>query len=252
VAEALVHRAATWGEIALAALTFLLLFFVTAPYGRHERAGFGKAIPQRAAWMLMEAPAVVVFIGIYVFGAHAWEAAPLCLLGLWQLHYLQRTLVFPFRLRDPKKTTPLVVVLAAIGFNVLNAYVNARWISHFGRYTLGDFQSFCFVSGTALFVAGFALNIHADGVLLRLRSPGVTGYKVPHGGLFEYVSSPNYLAEIIEWLGWALLTWSLSGLAFALYVIGNLVPRALTHHRWYQQKFPDYPKERKAILPFVL
>jgi 3-oxo-5-alpha-steroid 4-dehydrogenase 1 len=252
VPEALIHRTATWVEIGLAVVTFIALLFIVAPYGRHERKGFGLAVPQRLAWILMEAPAVFVFIGIYALGDHALEPAPLILLGIWQLHYLQRTFVFPFRLRDPKKTTPIAVVLSAIGFNVLNAYVNARWISHFGHYSLADFQSFHFLIGTLMFVGGFILNIQADGALLRLRSPGSTGYKVPHGGLFEYVSSPNYLAELVEWVGWAILTWSLPGLAFALYTAGNLVPRAISNHRWYREKFPDYPKDRKAVLPFVL
>jgi hypothetical protein len=68
----------------------------------------------------------------------------------------------------------------------------------------------------------------------------------------------------ILWLPW--LMWSLhygyrtfvfpammrtSGLAFALFTACNLVPRALANHRWYQRRFPEYPPERKIILPFV-
>lgn len=250
--EALLHRLATWTELGLAAVTFLALLAIAAPYGRHARAGFGPPVPQRIAWIAMELPAVVVFIAIFAFGEHATEIAPLAMLGLWQLHYVQRTFVFPFRLRDHQKTTPLTVVILAIVFNVLNAYVNARWISHFGRYSVADLGSSSFVLGTALFVLGFALNVHADGVLLALRTPGGGGYKIPHGGLFRWVSCPNYLAEMLEWLGWAVLTWSLSGLAFALYTIANLLPRALTHHRWYREKFPDYPAQRKALIPYLL
>lgn len=32
----------------------------------------------------------------------------------------------------------------------------------------------------------------------------------------------------------------------------NLVPRALAHHRWYREHFEDYPRQRKALIPFVL
>ena len=42
------------------------------------------------------------------------------------------------------------------------------------------------------------------------------------------------------------------GLAFALYTFANLAPRALSHHRWYRERFPEYPADRKAILPFLL
>jgi hypothetical protein len=66
------------------------------------------------------------------------------------------------------------------------------------------------------------------------------------------VSAPNYLGEIVEWSGWALATWSLAGLAFALYTTANLAPRALANHRWYRQQFPGYPPERRALLPHLL
>ena len=58
--------------------------------------------------------------------------------------------------------------------------------------------------------------------------------------------------EIIEWIGWAILTWSLSGFVFAIWTIANLVPRAFTHHKWYQENFSDYPKNRKAIIPGII
>ena len=85
-----------------------------------------------------------------------------------------------------------------------------------------------------------------------MRQPGAHDYAIPHGGGFEWVSAPNYLGELIEWSGWALATWSLAGLAFALFSAANLVPRALSNHRWYRQTFPAYPPQRKALLPFVL
>ena len=65
------------------------------------------------------------------------------------------------------------------------------------------------------------------------------------------MSCPNYLGEIVEWCGWALATWSLAGLAFALYTAATLRPRALNHHSWYRQRFPDYPPERRALVPYV-
>ena len=100
-------------------------------------------------------------------------------------------------------------------------------------------------------LVGFAICFHADRVLRHLRKPGETGYKIPHGGFYRWVSSPNYLGEIIEWTGFAVMTWNLPGLAFMVFTIANLFPRAFSHHRWYLDKFPDYPKNRKAIIPFI-
>ena len=106
--------------------------------------------------------------------------------------------------------------------------------------------------GVGVFVLGFVINTHADTVLIKLRKPGETGYKMPRGGLYERVTCPNYLGELIEWVGFAIASWSLPGLAFAVYTAANLVPRALANRRWYRERFPDYPAHRKALIPYVL
>lgn len=246
------HLWITYGLVAAAVLTFVSLLWITAPYGRHTRAGFGPSIAQRTAWIVMESPAVFVWGAIYFAGTHALETVPLTMAAIWQLHYVQRVFVFPFRIRSQGKTTPLAVVGAAIFFNVVNAYVNARWISELGAYPVEWMDRPSFWIGFALFVVGLAGNIHADDVLRKLRAPGKSDYQIPRGGLYELVSCPNYLMETIEWIGWAILTWSLSGAAFALYTAANLVPRALAHHRWYKERFPDYPRGRRAVIPYVL
>jgi len=108
-----------------------------------------------------------------------------------------------------------------------------------------------FVLGALLFFAGLAVNYRADRVLIALRRPGESGYRIPRGWLFEYVACPNYFGEIVEWFGFALATWSLPGLAFALFTAANIGPRAFAHRRWYRRTFPDYPAERKALIPFL-
>ena len=65
------------------------------------------------------------------------------------------------------------------------------------------------------------------------------------------MASPNYLGEIIEWSGFALMSWSPAALAFAFYTVANLAPRAAAHRRWYRETFPDYPSHRKALIPYL-
>lgn len=109
--------------------------------------------------------------------------------------------------------------------------------------------------GVLLFLTGFVTNIYADTVLMNLRKPGDKpgSYKIPRGGLYEYISCPNYAGEILEWTGFAMASnWSLAAVAFAVYTFANLAPRAIKHHAWYQDKFKDYPRQRRALIPFVL
>jgi len=247
-----IHHLAVLAVFVFAAITAALLMWVTAPYGRHVREGWGLRMPSRLGWVVMESPAVLFFAYVFFSGRHATHLVPCLLLSLWMLHYVHRTFIFPFRLRISGKKMPLLIAALAVVFNTLNAYVNARWISHYGSYPAQWLSDPRFIGGVMLFLLGWAINLHADTVLIHLRAPGETGYVIPRGGLFERVTAPNYLGEILEWLGWALATWSLAGLAFAVYAFANLAPRALANHRWYRETFPDYPPHRRALIPHLL
>jgi hypothetical protein len=85
-----------------------------------------------------------------------------------------------------------------------------------------------------------------------LRNGSRQEYVLPTGWLFNYISCPHYFGEIIEWGGWAIITWSLPGFAFFLFTFANLFPRAMSSHQWYKKKFSDYPSGRKAVIPFVI
>ncbi|GAA5201170.1 3-oxo-5-alpha-steroid 4-dehydrogenase [Rugosimonospora acidiphila] len=238
-------------ELALGVATFVGLRLIRAPYGRYARGGWGPTIPARLGWLLMESPAALVFAIVYVLGDHRADPVPLVLLAGWELHYLYRAFVYPWRLRGGTRM-PVSVASMAVVFNLLNASINARWVSQAGRYPLGWLADPRFLAGAVLFGVGLALNLSADRTLRRLRGPGESGYKVPRGGAYRWVSCPNYLGEIVEWSGWALATWALPGVAFAVYTAANLVPRALDHHDWYRQRFVDYPPTRRALIPYVL
>ena len=49
---------------AVAVIVFVALFFVAAPYGRHTRKGWGYSVGNKLGWVLMEAPAPLVFAGL--------------------------------------------------------------------------------------------------------------------------------------------------------------------------------------------
>jgi protein-S-isoprenylcysteine O-methyltransferase Ste14 len=200
----------------------------------------------------METPAVVVFAWAFFSGEHWRSAAPLVLFGLWQTHYVYRTFVYPFRMRGPRTMTLLIMLYVCLFVTAPYGYLNGRYLSHFGDYPTSWLVDPRFLVGASLFVIGLVINFQSDLILIKLRQPGETGYKLPTGGFFRWLSCPNYFGELLEWTGWALATWSLPGLAFAVWGAANLVPRAVSHHRWYQEKFPNYPRERRALLPGVL
>lgn len=200
----------------------------------------------------MEAVSLAVFAGLFLSGAAPKSLPAWILFAAWTAHYLNRSLVFPWRVRTQRKSIPLAIVLAAASFNLVNAGLNGAYLGAvpYDRSWLADPR---FGLGLAVFLGGAALNLWADGRLIGLRArDGVPDYAIPRGGPFERVSCPNHLGEIVEWSGFALMGWSLPALSFAVWTAANLVPRALSHHRWYKQRFADYPANRRAVVPFVL
>ncbi len=236
----------------LSAFVFVLLLFIKAPYGRHNRAGWGLQISSRTGWVFMEGLSALMMAGLFVATDRAVGAVALVFLGMWEIHYVHRAFIYPFRRRDEGKKMPVVVVLMGMVFNAGNCYLNGRYLFSFGPFYPTEYLwEPRFLVGAGLFGFGFVINQQSDWILSHLRKPGETDYRIPRGGLFEKVSCPNYLGEIMEWVGWAVATWSLAGLSFAVWTAANLVPRALAHHRWYREHFDDYPKDRKALIPYL-
>jgi len=252
MSEADLYRVLLISFYVLAAVTFPMLFFVTAPYGRYTRKSWGPTMSRRLGWILMEAPSPIGMVVCFVVGERH-DAVAMTFLALWLVHYVHRAFIFPFRMRGEQKRTTSGAVGLAVIFNLMNSYLNGRYLFHFApAYDASWLLDPRFLLGVALFLGGLAINLHSDTLLIRLRRPGETGYQIPRGGLFSLVSCPNYLGEMVEWLGWALATWSSPGLAFAVWTAANLAPRAYTHHLWYRRQFPDYPAERRALIPFVV
>jgi 3-oxo-5-alpha-steroid 4-dehydrogenase 1 len=149
------------------------------------------------------------------------------------------------------KPTPLPVMLMAMCFCALNGYVQCRSLTRFFMITNDSWSLPC---GLLLWSLGLWINTDADRILRSLRKPGESGYKIPYGGMFAYVSGANFFGEIVEWIGFAVaMGCALPGLTFAICTAANIGPRAISHHRWYIEKFKDeYPKGRMALIPFVL
>ena len=228
---------------------FILLFFVSAPYGQHIRKGWGPNINNKLGWFLMEVPTVIVFLILYLIGERKTSIISIIFFIIWMFHYGQRTFIFPFLIRA-KEPMPVTIITFGFIFNGLNTYLQARWI-----YTLSApyqdewiFSPF-FIIGVIIFLIGITVNLYSDHIIRNLRKPGEAEYKIPYGGMFKWVSNPSYFGEITEWAGWAILTWSFPGLVFVAWTFANLSPRALSIHKWYLETFPDYPKNRKALIP---
>ncbi len=240
--------------LAIAFAVHITMFFITAPFGRHTSHKWGKSINNKLGWIIMESPSLLIMLYFLCFGANSLNSHAWVLFLLWILHYINRSFIYPLRIKATPKQIPVFIVLNAILFNVMNAGLNGYYLAELAPvddYNTNWFYSLHFISGFILFFIGVFINLKSDSILINLRAPGETGYKIPNGFLFNYISSPNLFGEIIEWSGFALMAWNLPALTFMVWTLANLVPRAKNHHDWYLKNFSDYPKERKIIFPFV-
>ncbi len=246
---------------AMVPLTVIGLLFMKAPYGRFADGKTKLGVGPKLGWLLMELPATLSFWFFYLQGPRRFETVPLVLACLWQLHYLNRGFLFPLSMRVPKGTGNsfgLLVMVSGMFVTSMHGYLNATLYSRLGAHLVDGWLSDPrFLGGLAIYAAGLALNLHSDHVLRNLRSKeelerAEKVYRIPRGGGYELVSSPSYLGELLAWTGFAIFTWGLPGVFILLITAANLVPRALSTHRWYHARFADYPKGRKALIPYLL
>jgi 3-oxo-5-alpha-steroid 4-dehydrogenase 1 len=240
----------TW--IAVAVIVFLVLLKIAAPYGRHASAKWGAAISNKIGWMIMECTVLVVLWICIIPYIKNISAVSWVMISFFCLHYFNRSFVFPFRIHTKGKKMPVLIVCSAVFFNTMNGFSLGYFFAHFASYTASWFTDPRFIIGAILFFSGLYINWKSDNILIHLRKPNETHYIIPQKWLFNYISCPNLFGELIEWLGFAILCWNLPALSFFIWTAANLIPRALAHHRWYKNKFSDYPASRTAVIPFLL
>ena len=239
--------------LSIAIVVHVVMFFYTAPFGRHTNDRWGPLMDNKLGWIIMELPSLIVMVLFLVYGSYSLTSYAWILFLLWIIHYTNRTLIYPFRIRSKGKKMPVFIVVNAIFFNLMNAGLNGYFLAELssGSYSISWLTSPITILGVVVFFTGMLINLRTDHLLINLRKPNETGYKIPKGFLFDYISSPNLFGEILEWTGFAIMAWNLPALTFMVWTFANLVPRAKNHHDWYLDKFEEYPKNRKRVFPFL-
>ena len=238
-----------WSLVGLS--VFIYLFYQTAPYGRHQEKGWGFEISSRWGWILMESPAFYLMLIFLILNFSNSSNFSIFAAILFMIHYFNRSFIWPIRARIKNKSMPVTIALSAFLFNFVNVYIQGTWLFYISDYAASHFYSVTFFFGLSLFFIGMFINIKSDEILFSLRKKN-EGYQVPKGFMYKYVSCPNYLGEFIEWLGWAIMTFSTAGFVFFFWTVANLLPRAIANHKWYKDNFEDYPKDRRAVIPKLL
>lgn len=239
----------------IALVVFVSLFFVEAGYGKLISKKWGPSINNKVAWVMMECPVFFVVAYLWWMSDRTFEIVPLIMFLLFELHYFQRSFIFPFLLKGDSKM-PIAIMLMGVLFNIANGYIQGRWIFYLApenMYTESWLTSWQFILGTSIFIIGLIINWNSDHVIRNLRAPGDTNHYLPQKGMYKYVTSANYFGEILEWGGFAILTWSTAGAVFLWWTCANLVPRANSIYKKYKVEFEQEfnGKHLKRVFPFI-
>lgn len=228
-----------------------------APTGKFAKGAFAipVGLPVGLAWWTMEQPAFLVsVVSLLVFFDGGERFHPgVVFVCMFATHYLQRAYIYPWLSRG--QPYPLHAWSMALLFCAANgtAQANELLYGSMRDAPLSVLYAPNAILGYALFAFGMAANIHSDYILRTLRQPGETAYKIPRGGLFEYVSGAHFVGEIIEWIGFATATGFVSApAAFAAFNVMGIGTRAIATHEWSVSYFGDkYPQGRKRLIPLV-
>ena len=241
--------------LAMAVVVFVSLYFVTAGYGQFRTKQWGWSINNKLAWVLMEIPVFIVMLAIWYFSPLKWALPQLVLFGLFELHYFQRSLVFPFLLKGKSKM-PVAIMLMGVVFNLINGVIQGGGLYWFPNPDFAEGVRYLLrwnaILGILLFILGMAVNLHSDHVIRHLRKPGDTNHYLPQKGMYRYVTSANYFGEILEWTGFAIAAGTLAAWVFPIWTAANLVPRAHAIYNRYKDEFgKEALADRKRIIPFL-
>lgn len=239
---------------ALAVVVFVALFFVRAGYGMFRTSQWGISVNNKLGWVLMEAPVFFVMAHLWWYSEVRFHAAPLVFFLLFELHYFQRSFVFPFLLKG-KSRMPVAILLMGVLFNLINGFIQGEWLFYLAPeelYTDAWLDTPSFWAGLVLFLAGMGINWHSDYVIRHLRKPGDTKHYLPQRGMYRYVTSGNYFGELLEWTGFAVLTCSPAAWVFVLWTFANLAPRAHAIRKRYREEFGiEAVGKRKRLIPYI-
>ena len=236
--------------ISLAIIVFFILLKINAPYGKFFNFKLGPSLPYKLGWFIQEIISPIVLLLFYLTGSNDSNMINIFFILAWVIHYIYRSIFFPLRMKKNTTRIPFVIVLSAMFFNSVNGFINGYYLGNLMLYPVSYLFTWNFIFGLFLFLLGAFINIKADNILISIKANN-DGYKIPNGFIYKYISCPNYFGEMIEWLGFAIMTFSIPGFIFFIWTVANLLPRAIATHKWYNEKFAEYPPKRKILIPFI-
>ncbi|CAJ1953146.1 unnamed protein product [Sphenostylis stenocarpa] len=243
----------------LTVISFLILVssFVSEIRGKHlNYSKFWNAspsaqnqikLPSKAGMLLLYTPAFLAGLAsFWIFPPQSLRST--ILQSAVTLHYFKRD----FEVLFIHKYSGGMTLESAIPIT-MSYFLSAATMTYAQHLTNGhpDPPINLLYPGIVIFVVGIIGNLYHHYILSNLRGKGEKEYKIPKGGLFGFVICPHYLFEITVFYGLSFISQTLYAFSFAVGTTLYLLGRSYSTRKWYVSKFEDFPKNVKAVIPFV-
>ncbi|XP_047329821.1 steroid 5-alpha-reductase DET2-like [Impatiens glandulifera] len=206
-------------------------------------------IPSKRGMLLCYAPAFVAAAGAASLTIFSGDGLRFFIVtSALTIHYLKRLLEVLFIHRYSGGMTIDASITISISYFIYTATMIYSQYLCIGHQEPSINLTYM---GVALFVVGLLGNLYHHIILSTLRKEGEKVYKIPEGGLFGVVVCPHYLFEILGFWGLSCMSQTIYGLLSTLGTTILLIGRSYATRKWYISKFEDFPKNSKALIPFL-
>ena len=181
---------------------------------------------------------------------------PLIIGAMLTIHFLKRSLETLFLHKYSGSTDLGTAIFIGIYYTLVSIIV-----SYFSvQVPLSVYDKNICLLGITFFFLGQIGNFYHHYLLAALRKDNkitskgieqIKNYKIPKGGLFDYVTMPHYFFELISWLGIALTAQQVNSFLVFCSMFSYLAGRSVATNQWYKDNIPGYPSKRKNLVPFI-
>lgn len=201
--------------------------------------------------------AAVVALRPYLYkNAEAWTLSPTQWLtfGMVILHFVKREVETLFVHKFSANTMPVFNIFKNSFFYwAVSGLLCAYCIYSPTSLAATADQPVIDLVGTAIYLFGEVGNALVHLYLASLRSAGGTERKIPRGYGFDIVTCPNYMFEVLSWVGMIVASRDWSVAAFIAMGTFQMSTWAKGKERAYRKEFGDkYKKKRFVMLPGLI
>ncbi|KAG4101152.1 hypothetical protein H8356DRAFT_1035082 [Neocallimastix lanati (nom. inval.)] len=226
------------------------------PYSKFELKNergfaFSRSYSTRKGLFLIYISTIFSITIIYICDTRKKTPYHIIVYIFYLINYLKRCFEVLFIHKFSKKSSFFALLYIGISNTLVNTIL-CRYIL-LSNKNMDDSNFFYLILPFPLILFGWFGTFYHHILLAKLRrsSRNAKRYKIPRGGLFDYVSCPHYFMEFLTWAGFSVIVHRLSFYGHVIFIFCTFVGRSYQTKKWYNNNIVGYPRKRKCLIPLI-